>query len=338
MSHNRKSCVALFLEGEYEALTVEAYWESRVVTTRLDSGRHPFSCKYCKETHLSKNMTSYHRMFNLCKVYKGSTPLKMYPTWEKSNPGELHRIAKKWGKVYQSSIICNSPTPIKRKAKGNIELPPLKRRNLVVKAAPKPPKPPSHSKPKRRVKGIVQRAKFEELEHEHDSEGHGHSEDPTDASSEDEFKAQSPRKPSVVPTPTVEPPISKELEYISEGTTSNEKAFHVVRHPRSSKHVIQPPATRILTREEIEERAWRKAKLKFPDGNFDHVPPPPVPIKASVIYVLITEAPVQWMPKELVEDPQSCIQHLYKMLEDGIIREKIGNAFSQWYLYGNLVR
>ena len=209
---------------------------------------------------------------------------------------------------------------------------------MAVKAAPKPPKSPSNSKPKHRVKGVVQRVKFEEHQHEHDSKGHSHSEDPTDASSEDKFKAQSPREASNVPTATVEPPISKELECISLGTTSNEEAFHVVRHPRPSKHIIQPPTTRNLTCKEIEERAWQKAKLKFLDGNLNLLPPPPVPVKVNVIYVLITEAPVQWMPKELVEDPQSCIQHLYKMLEDGIIGEKIGNAFGRWYLYGNLIR
>ena len=44
------------------------------------------------------------------------------------------------------------------------------------------------------------------------------------------------------------------------------------------------------------------------------------------------------MAKELIENPQSCIQHLYKMLEDMIIREKIGNTFGQWYLYEKLVR
>ena len=71
MTYNKKCCIALFLEAEYETLIVEAYWESRVITTRFDNGRHPFSCIHCKETHLSNNMTSYHRMFNLCKVYKG---------------------------------------------------------------------------------------------------------------------------------------------------------------------------------------------------------------------------------------------------------------------------
>jgi hypothetical protein len=105
MTHNRKSCIALFLEAKYETLTVETYWESRV-------------------------------MFNQCKVYKGTVTLKMYPTWEKNNPGKLHMIAKKYRKVYQSSIDCKPSAPLKRKATYHIELPPPKHRNLVVKAIP----------------------------------------------------------------------------------------------------------------------------------------------------------------------------------------------------------
>ena len=138
-----------------ETLTVEAYWESRVISTKFDNGRHLFSCIHCKETHLSKNMTSYHRMFNQCKVYKGTVALKMYPTWEKSNHGELHRIAKKYGKDYQSSISWKAPASVKRKITDDVELPPPKHRNLAVKAAPKPPKSSSCRKPKRRTKDVI---------------------------------------------------------------------------------------------------------------------------------------------------------------------------------------
>ena len=84
MTHNRKPCVALIMEAEYDALTLEAYWEARVTTERLKNGRYPFSCIFCKEIHKNKNMTSYHRMFNPCKMFKEPAPLKMYPTWEKS--------------------------------------------------------------------------------------------------------------------------------------------------------------------------------------------------------------------------------------------------------------
>ena len=175
----------------------------------------------------------------------------MYPTWENSNHRELHIIAKTYGKVYQSSVVCKPPASMKKKATGDIELPPPKHRNLAVKAAPKPPKSPSCSKAKRWMKNVVQRDKIEEHQHGHDSKRHNNSEDPTYASSEDKFKAPSPRKASDEATPTVESPISKELECVTLSTTSDkedEEAFHVVRHPQSSKQVIQPPATRNLTR------------------------------------------------------------------------------------------
>ena len=38
MTHNRKPCAILFLEAEYEALTLEAYSESRVIIIRLIMG------------------------------------------------------------------------------------------------------------------------------------------------------------------------------------------------------------------------------------------------------------------------------------------------------------
>ena len=53
MTHNRKPCAVLFLEVEYKPLTLEAYWEFRVVTTGLDDGRHPFSCIHYKKTHIA---------------------------------------------------------------------------------------------------------------------------------------------------------------------------------------------------------------------------------------------------------------------------------------------
>jgi hypothetical protein len=128
-----------------------------------------------------------------------------------------------------------------------------------------------------------------------DSKGYSDSEDSTDASSEDNIIVQSPKEASDVYTPAVEPQISKELGCTSLGTTSDEEAFHVVRHQRAFKHVIQPTTACNLTRKEIEERAWWNAKFKFSDDNIDVLPCPPAPVEVSVIYVLITEAPVQWI-------------------------------------------
>ena len=85
--------MALFLKADYDALTFEAYSKAIVTTERLKNGMYPFSCIICKEIHKDKNMTSYHRIFNLCKVHKEPIALKIYPTWEKSDYGVLIRIA-----------------------------------------------------------------------------------------------------------------------------------------------------------------------------------------------------------------------------------------------------
>lgn len=139
-------------------------------------------------------MTSYYIMFNLCKVYKDFGVLKMYPTWGKSNHGVLHKIAKKYKKVYYSSIVCKPPTPMKRKAANAIDSPSSKHRNLAMKTTPKPPKSPSCSIPKWRVKCVFRRVKFEEHQERHDIEGHSDSKKYADASFEDHSESHSPRK------------------------------------------------------------------------------------------------------------------------------------------------
>ena len=93
----------------------------------------------------------------------------------------------------------------------------------------------------------------------------------------------------------------------------------------------------ILTRDKIEERARLKAKLKFPDGNHVCIPPPPTTVDISGLYILITKADNDWMPKDLIEDPQACIQFLHRMVEEGTPGVKLGSAFGTWYLYGNLL-
>lgn len=107
MSHNRKQCVALYLE-EYEELVLECYWTARS-KEKMVNNRHRFFCIHCKESHKDKNTTSYHRMFRLCPVYKGTKALKMYPTWDKSEQGEKQRIGLKYGKR-DSPTMPTAPT------------------------------------------------------------------------------------------------------------------------------------------------------------------------------------------------------------------------------------
>lgn len=61
-----------------------------MTTIRLNNDMYPFACIFCKEIHKDKNMTSYNDL----------ALLKIYPMWENSNHGKLHKIVDKYGKVY----------------------------------------------------------------------------------------------------------------------------------------------------------------------------------------------------------------------------------------------
>ena len=41
------------------------------------------------------------------------------------------------------------------------------------------------------------------------------------------------------------------------------------------------------------------------------------------------------MPKDLLDDPDACMQYLHKQLEDNTVGQRIVSAFGKWYLYGN---
>lgn len=118
MSHNWKQCVALYLE-EYEELVLECYWTARS-KEKMVNNRHRFFCIHCKESHKDKNTTSYHRMFRLCPVYKGTKALKMYPTWDKSEQGEKQRIGLKYGKR-DSPTVPTALTPSMRPPPLNLD-------------------------------------------------------------------------------------------------------------------------------------------------------------------------------------------------------------------------
>ena len=326
MTYNRKPCAALFLEAEYDALILEAYSESRVTTERLKNGRYPFSCIFCKEIHKDKNMTSYHRMFNLCKVYKQPAALKMYPTWEKSDHAELNRVAKKYGKVFAFTIPTKPSAAPKRKAEDVLHTPREKRRHFASSDACKPrvEGPCQVSRSRASPKPLL--VKWQEPEVEHLS---GDSDEHMEECSEDQCQERSEKEDSDNNARADAARNSKEARSTSPDTISEEGDFRVVRHS---------PAVRSLTRKDIEERAWVKAKLKFPDGNSACASPPPAPVDVSGLYTLITEVNVDWMPKDLLNDPQGCLQFLHKMVEDGTLGTKLGSAFGTWYLYGNAVR
>jgi hypothetical protein len=59
------------------------------------------------------------------------------------------------------------------------------------------------------------------------------------------------------------------------------------------------------------------------------------PCLVNGLYIFIMETDKQWVPKELLDDLDACMQYMHKQLEDGAIGQCIGSAFGQWYLYDN---
>ena len=319
MTYNRKPCVALFLEAEYDALIIEAYSESRVTTEKLKNGRYPFSCIFCKEIHKDKNMTSYHRMFNLCKVYQEPAALKMYPTWEKSDHAELNRVAKKHGRVFALNMPTQPSAGAKRKSEDVLQSPPSKRRHISHSAAPKQQLEGPCRQSRSRVSPKPMHVKFQ-VTHELSND--------TDEQSDASESQREEKDDNEIETSPYTGRVSCDGRSSSPETTSADGEFRVVTHI---------PAVPILTRKDVEERAWVEARRKFPVGNSASVPPPPTPVEVSGIYTLITEVNVDWLPKELLKDPQGCLDFLYKMVEDGSLGVKLGSAFGTWYLYGDVV-
>ncbi len=54
------------------------------------------------------------------------------------------------------------------------------------------------------------------------------------------------------------------------------------------------------------------------------------------MYTLMTEVNCDWMPLELLDDPQGCMEYLHKMVEAKTLDVKLSSAFGKWYLYGNV--
>jgi hypothetical protein len=178
------------------------------------------------------------------------------------------------------------------------------------------------------MKIAPQHVTFTELEDSEEHEVLAKSEDQLDKYFEEHLEMRSKKKDKEEDTSSVSSPNSTNVRCTYLDTTSNEGTFRVIRHR---------PSMRTLTRKDIEERAWINARVKFPDGHHACVPPPPTPVDISGLYILITEVDVDWMPKDLINDPQGCIQFLYKMVEEGTLGMKLCSTFGNWYLFGNAV-
>jgi hypothetical protein len=76
MQQNRKTCVALYLENEYEELVVAARFDCK----RFDNpicNWPSFQCNFYEACMKDNNIFSYHKLMNQCPSYKGKEPLKM---------------------------------------------------------------------------------------------------------------------------------------------------------------------------------------------------------------------------------------------------------------------
>ena len=236
MTYNRKQCAALFLEADYDALILEAYSQSRVTTERKKNGRYPFSCIFCKEIHKDKNMTSYHRMFNLCKVYKEPATLKMYPTWDKSDHAELNRVAKKYGRVFAVNMPPTPSVVQKRKADEVLQPPPSKRSQFPAPPATNTPSEGLCRTSRTRLSPKDLHVKFQDTSSREVSEDSGETTEDCDDEQVQEIKVLEESDNAV--------PQSCDVRSSSEETMSEERNFHVLRHN---------PAKPFRTRKDIED-------------------------------------------------------------------------------------
>jgi hypothetical protein len=94
--YGRKTCIALYGKMEFEDLTVEAHIFCRRWSFRR-FGRKPFFCKYCDHDFKDKNSLNYHCLSDMCPMWAGPEPLKMYPTWENNKLEPLYDISRKRG-------------------------------------------------------------------------------------------------------------------------------------------------------------------------------------------------------------------------------------------------
>jgi hypothetical protein len=374
MKQNRKNCVAIYTEEEYEELVVEAYWEARD-KIKMANNRYMFNCIYCRESHKDKNIVSYHRMFNLCRAYHGEKPLKMYPTWEPSNHGEKQRIAAKFGKQSSphgshSHSPSQFPPPLeldanpinnpalevvpaehgitsrKRKLPTRNAVPPICSRtrnnalahppasphrrtyNLAVKATPKPPRSPSHSRRRPKAKRVPRIAIISSTEEELSSSdspsgSNSTSKDATPRSQntgDGQFRVvKHENVPQGGNSPTKEVSVQAQPLQHDIIRASNEHDCVVLTHPdvpqplhvhdivlqpeppqevalcvpqvQPSTIPIQPPP---LSREDCKQQAYEEATTLFLSHTGSLQPPEPVHVDG--LYVLITQTEPEWVP------------------------------------------
>lgn len=103
MTHNRKPCVILYLEDEYKQLVLECHKKAKA-KEKVGNNRYRFSCIHYNMSFKDKNIISYHIMFKLCPMYKGTKLLKMYPTWDTSDQKKMDKNMA-WSSPYHALLF-----------------------------------------------------------------------------------------------------------------------------------------------------------------------------------------------------------------------------------------
>ena len=274
----------------------------------------------------------------------------MYPTWDKSEQGKKQRIGIKYGKR-DSPRVSTAPPPSRRPPPLNLDgeatstkcddavlaaetsppyksrlqpvrlnqsVQPSKKRNLASPSVDQRPPPP-------RKHTAIPLDKYEVPPPKRSKNGTHLP--PERSKSQVSFEEHHPRVSS--PSESLSPTADTAPDSPTSQRPNEDVGFRIVRHPDVVE--VRPPPP--MTRQDIERNAWAEAARLFRLATV--IPSPPPHVNINGLYVLIAKTDDQWAPKKLLKDPDACMQYLHAQLEDGTIGQHIGNAFGQWYLYGN---
>lgn len=178
-------------------------------------------------------------------MYKGFSALKMYPTWEKSDHGELSKIAKKYGKDFNHITFAKPSGGSKRMAANDIKVSTAKRRTVATYVAPtaqvealcKISRSTVNTVPLRKAKHAFGDTPVHEVSDDSDEVEEDYEEQSDGPSQKEDTNSDTPPKPKVTVV---------DVRPSSPVTTSEDGDFRIV---------WQSPAKRALTREEVKERA-----------------------------------------------------------------------------------
>jgi hypothetical protein len=101
MQQSRKTCVALYLEDEYEKLAMKAHFDYKWLEKPINNWPS-FQYKFYKVCMKNKNTVFYHKMMNYCPTYKSRNLL----AWNKNETKEIIKLGVKFNKTTPSWSKC----------------------------------------------------------------------------------------------------------------------------------------------------------------------------------------------------------------------------------------